>query len=292
MPIILTPQTLENVKAAASTAMITAIFDKSLFLTAKELTDIVMAAVDKTIAQYSGKTHTGLLQWKLRSEGSQHISRMKGELKQIYVDFQNVADMSMLSAYGLAHDILKTKQEMTNSHIADIRYLLSNYYFADVFESVNGVLLLVPFGHMASCNLLEYIISVKQYSRYLLLDQDGWETRLKHAIAFAAMAGHWSLEKSLAGRMSLAKMITSKKHQKTLLGGIEHLVRLTHPKLIPSVPKILMALYQNDIKNYLRTNFFQLPSTRHESCQLRLDFALDTPLTLPEFHPPEKIFST
>jgi len=45
----------------------------------------------------------------------------------------------------------------------------------------------------------------------------------------------------------LAKMVTSEKHQKSLLGGIERLVGLTHPELIPAVPKILMALYQDDI---------------------------------------------
>lgn len=45
----------------------------------------------------------------------------------------------------------------------------------------------------------------------------------------------------------LVKMVTSEKHQKSLLGGIERLVGLTHPELIPAVPKILMALYQNDI---------------------------------------------
>jgi len=42
-------------------------------------------------------------------------------------------------------------------------------------------------------------------------------------------------------------MVTSEKHQKSLLGGIERLVGLAHPELIPSVPKILMALYQLDL---------------------------------------------
>lgn len=32
-----------------------------------------------------------------------------------------------------------------------------------------------------------------------------------------------------------------------MLGGIERLVGLAHPELIPAVPKILMVLYQNDI---------------------------------------------
>jgi translation initiation factor 5 len=42
-------------------------------------------------------------------------------------------------------------------------------------------------------------------------------------------------------------MVTSPKHQKALLGGIERLVGIQHPELIPAVPKILMALYQSDL---------------------------------------------
>ncbi|KAA1475436.1 eukaryotic translation initiation factor 5 [Dentipellis sp. KUC8613] len=43
------------------------------------------------------------------------------------------------------------------------------------------------------------------------------------------------------------KMISSEKHQKSLLGGIERLAGLTHPELIPAIPKILMAFYQVDV---------------------------------------------
>ena len=42
-------------------------------------------------------------------------------------------------------------------------------------------------------------------------------------------------------------MVTSEKHQKSLLGGIERFVGLSHPDLLPTVPKILMALYQKDL---------------------------------------------
>jgi translation initiation factor 5 len=45
----------------------------------------------------------------------------------------------------------------------------------------------------------------------------------------------------------LSQMVTSEKHQKSLLGGIERLVGLSHPDLLPFVPKVLMALYQADI---------------------------------------------
>ncbi|KAG1803107.1 uncharacterized protein BJ212DRAFT_1304674 [Suillus subaureus] len=77
--------TLENVKVAASTAMITDIFNKSLFLTVKELMDIVMAMVDKTITQY-------LVEVKIRRQpthiedeslwtGPQHIKDQAGDDK-------------------------------------------------------------------------------------------------------------------------------------------------------------------------------------------------------------------
>lgn len=46
----------------------------------------------------------------------------------------------------------------------------------------------------------------------------------------------------------LLKMVTSEKHQKAMLGGIERLAGLQHPSLIPNgVPKLLMGLYQMDV---------------------------------------------
>lgn len=41
--------------------------------------------------------------------------------------------------------------------------------------------------------------------------------------------------------------MTSEKHQKSLLGGLERLVGNEYPDLIPAVPKILMEFYQVDI---------------------------------------------
>ena len=46
----------------------------------------------------------------------------------------------------------------------------------------------------------------------------------------------------------LLKMVTSEKHQKSMLGGLERLAGLEHPSLVPNgVPKLLMALYQMDV---------------------------------------------
>lgn len=49
----------------------------------------------------------------------------------------------------------------------------------------------------------------------------------------------------------LAKMFNdgkgSEKHQKSILGGLERLCGLNYPELLPSLPKILMKLYQSDL---------------------------------------------
>ncbi|KAG6902844.1 hypothetical protein C0995_010729 [Termitomyces sp. Mi166 len=45
----------------------------------------------------------------------------------------------------------------------------------------------------------------------------------------------------------LVKMVTTEKHQKALLGGLERFIGILHQDLVPAVPKILMALYQTDI---------------------------------------------
>ena len=45
----------------------------------------------------------------------------------------------------------------------------------------------------------------------------------------------------------ILQMVTSEKHQKSLLGGLERLVGVEYPDLIPAVPKILMEFYQIDV---------------------------------------------
>jgi translation initiation factor 5 len=45
----------------------------------------------------------------------------------------------------------------------------------------------------------------------------------------------------------LKKMITSERHQKAFLGGTERFIGNEHPSLIPQVPKVLLAYYQEDL---------------------------------------------
>ncbi|QRV76469.1 eukaryotic translation initiation factor 5 [Ceratobasidium sp. AG-Ba] len=56
-----------------------------------------------------------------------------------------------------------------------------------------------------------------------------------------------NIEKEIPNYQPLfAKVITSEKHQKSLLGGLERFVGVEHPALVAAVPKILMAFYQVD----------------------------------------------
>ena len=43
------------------------------------------------------------------------------------------------------------------------------------------------------------------------------------------------------------QMLTSERHQKAFLGGTERFVGREHPKLVPAIPKILLAYYQEDL---------------------------------------------
>lgn len=42
-------------------------------------------------------------------------------------------------------------------------------------------------------------------------------------------------------------MITSERHEKAFLGGTERFVGKENPKLVPQIPKILLAYYQEDL---------------------------------------------
>lgn len=57
-----------------------------------------------------------------------------------------------------------------------------------------------------------------------------------------------NIEKEVATYQHLlVKVVTSEKHQKSLLGGLERFIGVEHPNLVPTVPKILMAFYQVDV---------------------------------------------
>ncbi|KAH0833052.1 domain found in IF2B/IF5-domain-containing protein [Lanmaoa asiatica] len=101
------------------------------------------------------------------------------------------------------------------------------------------------FGHWVEENRDEDVGSVQIYKK---AEELGVEKKHKTLLVLVqALFTKDVVQEITTYKSLLAKMITSEKHQKSLLGGIERLVGLTYPELIPAVPKILMALYQNDV---------------------------------------------
>lgn len=85
-------------------------------------------------------------------------------------------------------------------------------------------------------------------SIYQKAEELGIEKKHKTAqILVQALFGENILEEIPKYSALFLKVVTSEKHQKSLLGGLEWVVGIDHPKLVPAIPKILMALYQSDI---------------------------------------------
>lgn len=76
----------------------------------------------------------------------------------------------------------------------------------------------------------------------------GLEAKHKTLTVLAQTIFDDSIVEQIPKRASmLKKLITSERHEKAFLGGIERFVGKEHPKLIPQVPQILMACYQEDL---------------------------------------------
>jgi len=76
----------------------------------------------------------------------------------------------------------------------------------------------------------------------------GLEAKHKTLTVLAQTIFDDSIVEQIPKRASmLKKLITSERHEKAFLGGTERFVGKEHPKLVPQVPQILMACYQEDL---------------------------------------------
>jgi len=76
----------------------------------------------------------------------------------------------------------------------------------------------------------------------------GLESKHKTLTVLAQTIFDDSIVEQIPKRASmLKKLITSERHEKAFLGGTERFVGKEYPKLVPQVPQILMACYQEDL---------------------------------------------
>lgn len=83
---------------------------------------------------------------------------------------------------------------------------------------------------------------------YLKAKELGIESKHRTPAVLAQTIFSTSIVKEIEPRAAmLKKLITSEKHEKAFLGGIERFVGNDHPELIPQVSSILIKIYENDL---------------------------------------------
>ncbi|KAK2781627.1 hypothetical protein FQN52_001404 [Onygenales sp. PD_12] len=94
----------------------------------------------------------------------------------------------------------------------------------------------------------EGVSGVSDIDIYMKAKELGIESKNKTLTVLAQTIFDDKIVKQIPDRAGmLKKMITSERHQKSFLGGTERLVGIERPQLIPSVPAILLAYYQEDL---------------------------------------------
>ncbi|EEH49279.1 translation initiation factor eIF5 [Paracoccidioides brasiliensis Pb18] len=94
----------------------------------------------------------------------------------------------------------------------------------------------------------EGVSGVSDIDIYKKAKELGIETKHKTLAVLAQTMFDDKIVKQIPPRAAmLKKMITSERHEKAFLGGTERLVGIERPNLIPMVPAILLAYYQEDL---------------------------------------------
>jgi translation initiation factor 5 len=89
---------------------------------------------------------------------------------------------------------------------------------------------------------------VKDVDIYLKAKELGIEVKHRTLTVLAQTVFTDSMPKEIDARAAmLKKLITSEKHEKAFLGGIERFVGIDKPNLIPMVSAILLKIYENDL---------------------------------------------
>lgn len=155
-----------------------------------------------------------------RREGRAEIKRLKGALKTIFDGFEVVNQLFITGVYEIPLGVSEDKTNVLSSRTARVIFLLSNFMYLDEFREVCGRAyyhsnyipfsnvttqlpivngeshwLRIPFGHAAIMVFLEYFLLQREFTGYVLFDDEGWERRLSNVIALAATFCTWGLRR-------------------------------------------------------------------------------------------------
>ncbi|KAB8079068.1 domain found in IF2B/IF5-domain-containing protein [Aspergillus leporis] len=92
------------------------------------------------------------------------------------------------------------------------------------------------------------VAKVSDVDIYMKAKEYGIESKHKTLAVLAQTIFDEKIAKQIPDRAGLLKkMITSERHEKAFLGGIERFAGKDHPELIAQIPAVLLRLYENDI---------------------------------------------
>ncbi|KAG2089239.1 uncharacterized protein F5147DRAFT_658471 [Suillus discolor] len=212
--VFLSAEVVELVKNEACVRMVRIILNETFF-PANEATLNTMAekALDEAITQSSNAVD--LKKWKMQLEGQHEIRRLKGILTRIRNEFKDLALTSVINAYFLDLAINKRGSARAALRIERIHSLLANNSFLHGFMMLiesDGQLrpFNIPFGSNAIINMLEIILSEKQYHCFVFYDgSERWKNCLMNLISFISTTFKWALRRYSMGRLPAAEFVTA-----------------------------------------------------------------------------------
>ncbi|OJJ50566.1 hypothetical protein ASPZODRAFT_208942 [Penicilliopsis zonata CBS 506.65] len=92
------------------------------------------------------------------------------------------------------------------------------------------------------------VAKISDVDIYMKAKEFGIESKHKTLAVLAQTIFDEKIVKQIEARAPLLKkMLTSERHEKAFMGGVERFAGKDHPELIAQVPAILLSLYQNDL---------------------------------------------
>ncbi|KAG1894309.1 uncharacterized protein F5891DRAFT_1195446 [Suillus fuscotomentosus] len=212
--IFLSVDVIEEVKVNAYERMVRSIIETSFF-PADEAVLKVMAenALDDAVSEYS---NAELVKWKTLTEGREEIQRLSEVLDRIRDKFKDISLNSVISAYSLSLPVYLRDQALLESRITTIKDLLNTGLFLHGKMDLIGQGGLpdshyVPFAHSGIQDLVEIMLSERQYNQFICYDgigSDSWKDRLKNIIAFLSTTQMWALSQHSTGKLVPAEFVT------------------------------------------------------------------------------------
>ncbi|KAF9235494.1 hypothetical protein BU15DRAFT_64846 [Melanogaster broomeanus] len=194
----LTPAMISSIRDDARTNFKQSLFAHTLLPTSTQIADFIQTALFTAAVKHLGGNvvahvldpFDGVGDW-LEKEARNESKKLKDVANNIRNDFKAAARLLSIQCYGLTLPIDVRSQEVAFRQ-GRVSSLLADFSYLDGVRTINGVDVVVPFGHPAVVQLvLQLLWKDNGYSRYLPNDMN-----IDAVIAFAGTIVHWVLQEN------------------------------------------------------------------------------------------------